>query len=116
MTGAIIGAVGTVLAAIFTILVGYFVKRTDSAAKMTRANMADQRYVMQLVGTLRDDYWTLADSWYALRGIAAGLRSDLLLRGAKLIELPELPPIPKPEHRELEARHGRGEDTDEDPK
>lgn len=116
MTGAIIGAVGTVLAAVFTILVGYFVKRTDSAAKMTRANMADQRYVMQLVGTLRDDYWTLADSWYALRGVATAYRSKLLGHGENPADLLEIPTIPKAEHRELEAKHSRGENTDEDVK
>jgi hypothetical protein len=116
VTGAIIGAVGTVLAAIFTILVGYFVKRTDSAAKMTRANMADQRYVMQLVGTLRDDYWSLADSWYALRGVAIAYRTKLMTLGEQDRDMMPLPSIPKAEHRELEARHGRGENTDEDPK
>jgi hypothetical protein len=116
VTGAIIGAVGTVLAAIFTILVGYFVKRTDSAAKMTRANMQDQRYVMQLVGTLRDDYWTLADAWYALRGVASAYRAELIALGQHDRDLIPMPAIPKAEHRELEARHGRGENTDEDPK
>lgn len=115
MTGAIIGAVGTVLAGVFTILVTYFVKRTDSAAKMTRANMADQRYVMQLVGTLRDDYWALADSWYSLRNITAMFRSRLVSGGTHADhELPGIPEIPKAEHRELEAKHARGEKTDEE--
>jgi hypothetical protein len=110
VTGAVIGAVGTVLAAIFTILVGYFVKRTDSAAKMTRANMADQRYVMQLVGTLRDDYWRLADSWYSLRNTASTLRSRLAALGEQVIA--ELPEFPRAEHRELEEKHARGEATE----
>lgn len=112
MTGAIIGAVGTVLAGIFTILVTYFVKRTDSAAKMTRANMQDQRYVMQLVGTIRDDYWALADSWYALRNLANMFRSKLLIL-EPTGELLPLPEIPKAEHRELERKHAAGETTDE---
>jgi hypothetical protein len=111
VTGAVIGAIGTVFAAIATILVTYFVKRTDTSAKMTRANMQDQQYVMQLVGAIRDDYWRLADSWYSLRGLAASMRNKLIERGETIEPLPE---IPVPRHRDLEVRHARGEDTSND--
>lgn len=111
MTGAVIGAVGTVFAAIATILVGYFVRRTDRTAKATRANLQDQQYVMRLVSTIRDDYWSLADSWYALRA----LYSDACARLTRLGEqLPASPQFPKPLHRELEARHARGESLEDD--
>jgi hypothetical protein len=50
-----------------TVLVGYFVKRTDRVAKLTQANMADQEYVMRLISTIRDDYWALVDWAYAAR-------------------------------------------------
>lgn len=111
MTGAVIGAVGTVLAAIFTILVGYFVKRTDNAAKMTRANLADQAYTMHLVSAIRDDYWRLADAWYTMRDRARYYQEKLRELGSPVGE--GLPEMPAPQHRELEVRHGRGEDTEE---
>lgn len=110
MTGAIIGAVGTVIAAITTILVGYFVRRTDQAAKATRANLEDQQYVMRLVSVIRDDYWTLADSWYALRALYGEAREILNFH-----DIASAPPtaFPTPRHRRLEARHARGEEEDD---
>jgi hypothetical protein len=110
VTGAVIGAVGTVIAAIATILVGYFVRRTDQAAKATRANLEDQQYVMRLDSVIRDDYWTLADSWYALRGLYSEAREQLRILAKQSVPAPE---FPKPRHRELEAKHARGEEMDD---
>lgn len=111
MTGAVIGAVGTVLAAIATILVGYFVRRTDRAAKVTRANLEDQQYVMRLVSVIRDDYWSLADAWYELRTLYAAACEKLTLLGE---QLPQVPAFPAPRHRAIEAKHARGEPLTDD--
>lgn len=90
MSAAFIGAIGTVLAAVATVVVGWFVVRTDRASKMTQANMQDQQYVLRLVGVLRDDLWAVLDWAYAARTLH-----------------PTLPPIPKQRHREMEAEHNR---------
>lgn len=110
-TGALIGAIGTVLGAMATVLVGYFVKRTDRVAKLTQANMADQEYVMRLISTIRDDYWALVDWAYAARNTYA----DALAQLAKLgINSGILPKIPSPRHRDLEARHAKGQPLDDE--
>jgi hypothetical protein len=88
VTGAVIGAVGTVIAAIATILVGYFVRRTDQAAKATRAN----------------------DSWYALRGLYSEARDQLRVLRKESAPAPQ---FPTPRHRELEAKHARGEQIED---
>lgn len=115
-TGAIITAVGSVLTVVVTILLGWFVRRTDRAAKMTKANMADQEYILKLVGALRDDYWALDDSWYFLRGLATSWRNKLKALEHTDLELGEIPRKPEPAHRKLESRHARGEPLDDDEK
>ncbi len=109
--GALIAAIGTVLGAVATVLVGYFVKRTDRAARLTQSNMQDQEYIMRLVSTMRDDYWSLADWAYSVRGRFI----DAMARLATHEEAVEpLPLIPTPRHRDLETRHARGEPLDDD--
>lgn len=110
-TGALIGAIGTVLGAMATVLVGYFVKRTDRVAKLTQANMADQEYVMRLISTIRDDYWSLVDWAYAARNTYGDALSQLKKKG---ITSGVLPKIPTPRHRELEARHAKGQPLDDE--
>lgn len=110
-TGTIIGAIGTVLGAMVTVLVGYFVKRTDRVARLTQSNMADQEYIMRLISTIRDDYWALVDWAYSARNTCG----DAMDRMSKLGEPGQsLPPIPMPRHRELETRHARGEPLDDE--
>lgn len=110
-TGAIITAVGGVLTAVLTILVGWFVRRTDRVAKMTQANMEDQHYILVLVGALRDDYWSLADWAYHARFQYNQSRSKLTAHGE---ESKPLPRFPHPKHRDMEARHAKGEPVDGD--
>lgn len=99
--GALLTALATGLTAVATIVVTWFVKRTDRAAKLTQANMHDQEYVLKLVGALRDDYWSMMDWAYAAR-------SKFLLLISRVAN-PELPtelltlePIPEPKHRDME--------------
>lgn len=113
-TGAIITATGSVLTVVVTILLGWFVKRTDRAAKMTKANMEDQEYILKLVGALRDDYWSIEDAWYFMRGLATGWRNMLLASGETSLE--PIPKKPEPKHRNLETRHAKGEPLDDDDK
>lgn len=113
-TGAIITATGSVLTIVVTVLLGWFVKRTDRVAKMTQANMADQAYILKLVGSLRDDYWGLDDAWYFLRGLATSWRNQLI--ALHVTDLEQIPKKPEPTHRNLEARHAKGEPLDEDDK
>lgn len=103
MTGALITAVGGVLTAMITILVGYFVKRTDRVAKLTQANMADQAWNLELMGALRDDYWGLSDWSYSARSRFNQLRSHPAV--ASLPDAAALDPMPTPRHRVLEKRH-----------
>lgn len=108
-TGAIITAVGSVLTVVVTVLLGWFVKRTDRVAKMTQANMEDQEYILKLVGALRDDYWALVDWAYFARSRSIGWITAL----AVFNQIEEaLPVIPTPQHRALETRHARGEPLD----
>lgn len=109
MTGALITAIGGVLTVIVSTLVGYFVLRTDKAAKMTRANMEDQQYVLSLVGALRDDYWTVLDYALAARVRVSQLIVKLVAHG-DTSEAP-MPPMPEPRHRKLEARHAEDESS-----
>lgn len=102
-TGAFLTALGTALTAAITILVGWFVKRTDRAAKLTQAHMHDQEYVLKLVGTLRDDYWALIDWAYLARSKYYRLRAKL--NGDVPQELSTLDELPEPKHRELENRN-----------
>lgn len=109
-TGALIAAIGTVLGAVATVLVGYFVKRTDRVAKLTQSNMADQEYIMRLVSTLRDDYWALADWAYSTRGRC----SDAFKRLTELGDpSQEMASMPEPRHRILETKHARGQPIDD---
>lgn len=101
-TGALMTALGTVLTAGITVLVGWFVKRTDRAAKLTQANMADQEYILKLVGALRDDYWALIDWAYVARSKFSRLRS--MISADIHAELDNLDILPSPSHRELENR------------
>jgi hypothetical protein len=110
-TGALIGAIGTVLGAMATVLVGYFVKRTDRVAKLTQANMADQEYVMRLISTIRDDYWALVDWAYSARNTCGDALTQLAKTGKPTGVLPK---IPEPRHRLLEARHAKGQPLDDD--
>jgi hypothetical protein len=110
-TGALIGAIGTVLGAMATVLVGYFVKRTDRVAKLTQANMADQEYVMRLISTIRDDYWALVDWAYAARNTCGDALTQLAKTGKPTGVLPK---IPEPRHRLLEARHAKCQPLDDD--
>lgn len=110
-TGAIITAVGGVLTVVIGTLLGFFVRRTDRAAKMTQANMNDQQYVMRLVSVLRDDYWALSDWAYYARQRFAELRG--WATGQEYLT-EALPVIPTPIHRDLEAKHARGEPLDDD--
>lgn len=100
--GAIITAAATVFTAVATVLVTWFVKRTDRVAKLTQANMHDQEYVLKLVGALRDDYWAVMDWAYAARS-----RFLILLSRVATPDLPpellSLDPLPEPKHRDLEA-------------
>ena len=100
--GAIITAAATMFTAVATVLVTWFVKRTDRVAKLTQANMHDQEYVLKLVGALRDDYWAIMDWAYVARS-----RFLLLLSRVATPDLPDelltLDPIPDPKHRDLEA-------------
>ncbi len=113
MTGAIITAIGGLLTVVIGTLLGWFIRRTDRVAKMTQANIVDQQYVMRLVSVLRDDYWTLADSWYALRGVARALA----IRVGGAIEGELIPDrIPTPLHREIEKRHAEGLPLDDEEK
>jgi CRISPR/Cas system-associated endonuclease Cas1 len=111
-TGTLIGAIGTVLGAMATVLVGYFVKRTDRVAKLTQSNMADQEYILRLVSTVRDDYWSLADWAYFARGRYAEALQRLRHYGEQAWEA--LPAIPDPKHRELETKHAKGLPIDDD--
>lgn len=113
MTGTIITASATVLAAIATVLLGYFVRRTDRTAKATRANMKDQQYTMRLVGTIRDDYWGLAGWAYPARELYNMLRTRWNAQHPDDVA-PALGNIPTPLHRRLEERHAAGTDDDED--
>lgn len=101
-TGAIITAMATVFTAIATVLITWFVKRTDRVAKLTQANMHDQEYILKLVGALRDDYWSIMDWAYSARS-----RFMILLGFIDHSNLPEhvkqLDPIPDPKHRDLES-------------
>lgn len=114
-TGAVITAVGTGFTAIATILVGWFVRRTDRAAKLTQQYMDDAAFNMELVGALRDDYWALADCYYqtrskwhrllsALPDLLDGNREELM---AVMKEIGDLPPMPDPRHRQLERLRNR---------
>lgn len=109
-TGAIITAVGSVLTVMVTILLGWFVKRTDRVAKMTQANMADQEYILKLVGSLRDDYWALSDWAFFARSRFKQLIAAL---AAHSQYEEDLPVIPTPQHRNLETKHARGEPLDD---
>ena len=115
-TGAIITAVGTVFAAIATVLVGYYVRRVDRVAKLSQSNLQDQSYILKLVGALRDDYWALADWSYAAR--AKGVRYEAVLNAyGHYNEVTEIGPfgqIPEPRHRTLEAKQARGEPINDD--
>lgn len=100
--GAMITAAATVFTAVATVLVTWFVKRTDRVAKLTQANMHDQEYVLKLVGALRDDYWAILDWAYVARS-----RFLVLLSRVATPDLPpellNLDPIPDPKHRDLES-------------
>lgn len=97
--GALMTAVGTALTAVVTVLVTWFVRRTDRAARLTQANMHDQEYILKLVGALRDDYWAIIDWAYATR--SKFMQLAFLNRSAPE-DMTVLPPIPTPKHRELE--------------
>jgi hypothetical protein len=110
-TGALIGAIGTVLGAMATVLVGYFVKRTDRVAKLTQANMADQEYVMRLISTIRDDYWALVDWAYAARNTYGDALTQLAKRGSPAASCRR---SPNRGTALLEARHAKGQPLDDD--
>lgn len=116
MTTAIITAVGTLFTALATILVGYFIKRTDRLAKMTRANLDDQQYILRLVGALREDYWTLVDWAYNSRERFLRLALRYESEVGSVTDIEALDIIPNPKHRELESRHARGEDEQDEGK
>jgi|688.fasta_scaffold26233_10 hypothetical protein len=100
--GAFITAAATGFTAVATVLIAWFVKRTDRAAKLTQANMHDQEYILKLVGALREDYWAIMDWSYSARS-----RFMMLLGLVDKDVLPEhlagLDPIPSPKHRDLES-------------
>jgi hypothetical protein len=110
-TGALITAIGGVLTVVIGTLLAFFIRRTDRVSKMTAANMQDQQYVLRLVSVLRDDYWGAADWMYFARSAYSSLRAWAAEHG-HFVEL--LPVIPTPLHRELEAKHARGEALDDD--
>lgn len=112
-TGAIVTAVGVVLSAMITVLAGWFVKRTDNAAKLSRASLSDQQYIMKLVGVLRDDVWAVVDWGYNARS-----RFNLLREWARQHqhEEPPLEAMPTLQHRALEKRHADGTPNDDDEK
>lgn len=116
MTTAIITAVGTLFTGLATILVGYFIRRTDRLAKMTRANMDDQQYILRLVGALREDYWTLVDWAYNSRARFLRLALRYENEGGSVADVEGLDIIPNPIHREMELRHARGDDSEDEGK
>lgn len=111
-TGGLVAALGTVLAAVMTVLVGYFVKRTDRVAKLTQSNMQDQEYIMRLVSSLRDDYWALADWAYSTRGLCSGAFKRLAALTGEAEQ--QVAPMPEPRHRLLETKHARGQSIDDE--
>lgn len=121
-TGAVITLVGTAFTSIAAVIVGWFVRRTDRAAKLTQAYMDDAGFNMQLVGALRDDYWGLADWAYQTRSKWHRLLAELphVVKGDAtnlndlLTEIGDLPTIPNAKHRELERQHNKrpAEDAD----
>ena len=112
-TGAVITTVGTVLVAIFTLLGGWFVKRSDRAAKLTERYFDDAEFNMNLVGALRDDYWALFAwarstnvKWHLLiEGLPRVCTGDRAEVQALMRDVGELPAIPLAMHRQLEQAH-----------
>lgn len=101
--GAVITALGTLLTALVTVSIGWFVRRTDRVVKMTQANMHDQEYILKLVGFLREDYWAISDWAYSARS-----KFNQVLSRIANHDLPEelrnLDEIPVPKHRDLETQ------------
>lgn len=113
-TGALLTGLGTALTAIVTLLVGWFVRRTDRAAKLTQANMHDQEYILKLVGALRHDYWAVIDWAYEAR--SKFMRLHAKVEGEVPAELGSLDELPAPKHRELENRNFPNRSNNEEEK
>lgn len=107
-TGTIITASGTVLAGVAVVLVTYFVRRTSTVAQSARRNFEDQQYTLRLVATIRDDYWALSGWGYYIRERFNLLRNRWNETHPNDVVEPA-DPMPIPAHREMEAKHARGE-------
>lgn len=111
-TGAVIAAVGSILVAIFTTLGAWFARKSDRNAKLTQRYFDDAEFNINMVSSLRSDYWTLyrilnivANKWHMLLDGLPECCNDNEEVRALMAKIGDFPDIPPPRHVEMERTY-----------
>jgi hypothetical protein len=100
---AVIGTVITAFLGILATLIGWWVRRTDRAATLTRTNLDTMAENLALVDALKHDFWDY-ESWaHDVKLIFRSLQSELRSNGV-ITAIHDLPEIPESRVRKIERR------------
>lgn len=100
-SGVVISAVSAVLVAIIGTLLAVWVKRADTATRLTQANLKAASDDLALVHALKHDFWDLEGWAHEVEWRWSALQRQLRSSGV-ITEVLDLPPIPESRLAKLE--------------